>query len=232
MLASTQPYIRRKYELPSETCKGNIPKDHQMEPLEKIYVNEVMDDIKQNDFVLFIQHNYTPFQSERVYKNTLIKNGGIFRSHRNVVYKEVFKRLGVDDKIQQLFVTRNSIVIGQVDKLPACVGALRKMPQFILLGGCIDGEIYNYEDLQSISRQQNIDLCRANLLAVLETPLAELSYCLEQYISNNQSEEGKDGDDDPTSQESKAISSNNVKSSPEETGPTNKDDGSSTNSIE
>jgi len=196
MLAATQPYIKRNHELPSERCKGNFPKQFEMEPLDKIYASELVEEIKRNDFVLFIQHNYTPFQSERVYKNTLIKSGGNFRSHKNVVYKKAFEELGVDNRVQSLFVTRNSLVIGSVEKLPACVLALKKMPQFLLLGGCIDGEVYSHADLTSISKQSNIDMCRVELVSILETPAVDLADNLEQYVISNAGKGDEDGNSD------------------------------------
>jgi ribosomal protein L10 len=178
MLSASQPYLKRKYKLQSDTCVGVNPKVHELHPLQKIYSNELIEAIEQNDFVLFIQHNYTPFQSERVYKNTLIKSGGHFYSHRNEVYKDAFKRLGID-QVQHLFVTRNSFVIGPIEKLAKCVIALRKMPQFLLLAGCIEKEVYTYEQLQMISKDTNLDSCRATLVSILETPAVELSSNLE-----------------------------------------------------
>lgn len=187
MLAATQPYFRRKYELPSETCKGTSAKTHEMGPLEKIYAEELIEEVKKNDFVLFVQHNYTPFQSERVYKNTLIKSGGTFYNRKNPVYEEVFNTLGIKE-VQHLFVTRNSLVLGPLDKLNSCVRALRKMPQFLLLAGCIDQEVYTYHQLQTIAATDDIDQCRANLLATLNTPAIELSMILE-HISSQKTED-------------------------------------------
>lgn len=191
MLAATQPYYKTEYRLPAEKCRGSSIKAHELDPLDKIYVDELTEAIQVNDYVLFLQHNYTPFQSERVYKNTLTKLGGIFRSHKNEIYKEVFVRLEVDRIIQQLFVTRNSLVVGKIESLAPCVKALRRMPQFILLAGCIDRELYNYSQLQSISANPNIDLCRANLLATLETPAIDLAYYLEQYVDMHETENDK-----------------------------------------
>lgn len=182
MLAAAEPYYRRKYNLQSDTCTGAKPKIHELHPLQKIYANELIEAIEKNDFVLFIQHNYTPFQSERVYKNTLIKSGGSFVSHRNEVYRDVFHRLGLN-ALQHLFVTRNSLILGPVDKLPKCVNALRKMPQFLLLGGCIEKEIYSYKQLQLISQSPNLDQCRAQLLSILETPAIDLADNLAVYTA-------------------------------------------------
>lgn len=193
MLAAAEPYFRRRYNQPSEVCRGANRKEHHLEPLDRIYANELLDEIKKNDFVLFIQHNYTIFQSERVYKNTLIKSGASFFSHKNPVYKKVFKTLGID-QVQHLFITRNSLVVGPIDKLPACVKALRKMPQFLLLAGCIEGDVLTYDQLQSISVTTDIDECRANLLAILESPSIDLSHYLEQHANNigKQDDEPKD----------------------------------------
>lgn len=186
MLAASEPYIKKKFRLQSETCKGTEPKVLEMEPLQKIYCDELTEAIEKNDFLLFIQHNYTPFQSERVYKNKLIKSGGHFYSHRNVVYEEVFNRLGVN-QLQHLCITRNSLVLGPIDALPKCVIALRKMPQFLLLAGYVDKEVYTYEQLQLISGDSNLDSCRATLLSILETPAIDLSYNLGEYVKMNSS---------------------------------------------
>lgn len=197
MLAAAQPYFKRKHRLQSETCKGTSQSVHEMHPLQKIYSNELLEAIEKNDFTLFIQHTYTPFQSERVYKNTLIKSGGHFYSHRNEVYKDVFNRLGAN-QLLHLCITRNSLVLGPIDALSKCVHALRKMPQFLLLAGYIDKEVYTYEQLQLISRDSNLDSCRATLVSILETPAIDLASNLEEYTRINSSAE--EGESEPPGQ--------------------------------
>lgn len=186
MLAAAEPYIKKKYRLQSDTCVGYKRKDHELHPLQKIYSNELLEAIEANDFLLFIQHNYTPFQQERVYKNTLIKSGGHLYDRRNEVYRDVFKRIGLD-QMEHLLITRNTLVLGAIDKLPKCLAALRKMPQFLLLAGVIDKEIYTYEQLQLFTTN-DLDLCRANLVSILETPAVDLSYNLEEYVKMNSTE--------------------------------------------
>lgn len=193
MLAASQPYYKRKYILQSDSCKGIKPPLHELEPLQRIYANELFEAVKANDFVLFLQHNYTPFQSERVYKNTLIKSGGQFYSHRNVVYKDVFENLGIN-QVMSLFCSRNSLVLGKLDKLPNCVRALRRMPQFILLAGCIENEVYSYDQLQLFSDSPDLDMCRATLTSILETPAVELYQNLKQYVEMNSDSSSEQGE--------------------------------------
>lgn len=184
MLAASEHYYKRKYISQSDSCVGTNPRVYELHPLQRIYADELSSAVKSNDFVLFIQHNYTPFQSERVYKNTLIKSGGMIYSHRNEVYKEVFSNLGLEE-VKNLFVTRNTLVLGKIDSLPNCVKALRKMPQFLLLAGCINNEVYSYEQLQQISATSDLDACRATLTSILETPAIELYQNLRQYVEQN-----------------------------------------------
>lgn len=189
MLAASEPYIKRKYVLQSDSCFGLGNKVNELEPLQKIYADELLEAVKKNDFVLFIQHNYTPFETYRVNRNILIKSGAQIYSHRNVVYREVFRQLDLD-RLDHLFVTRNSVILGPVDKLPACVKAVNKMPSFMLLAGCIENEIYNYEQLQKISLSPDLDICRATLTSILETPAVELYQNLEQYVKMNSDKDG------------------------------------------
>lgn len=175
------PISRKSIYYHLTAVKANAPKIHDQEPLQRIYVEELVEAIKTNDFVLFIQHNYTPHQVERVHKNTLIKSGGQFYSHRNVVYKEVFANMGLD-RVQHLFITRNSLVLGKFDCLSTCVKALRRMPQFILLAGCIENELYSHRELQIIGDNPSLDMNRANLTGLLETPAIELYQNLKQYV--------------------------------------------------
>lgn len=191
MLAASEHYYKRKYILQSDSCVGTNSKVHDLHPLQRIYADELLEAVKENDFVLFIQHNYTPFQSERVYKNTLIKSGGLIYSHRNTVYKDVFSNLGLE-QVQSLFVTRNTLVLGKIDSLPKCVIALRKMPQFLLLAGCIHNEVYSYEQLQQISASSDLDTCRATLTSILETPAIELYQNLKQYVEMNPDQKVED----------------------------------------
>lgn len=196
MLAAAEPYKKRKYVLPSETCKGVSKTTPELHPLQKIYANELVEAINANDFMLFIQHNYTPFQSERVYKNTLMKSGGLIYAHRNVVYREAFDRLEMSI-LKHLCITRNTLVLGPLKSLAGCVKSLKKMPQFLLLAGCIDKELYSNEQLQLISNTPNLDQCLANLVAILETPGIDMQMMLE-YLArekNSTKEEAATADE-------------------------------------
>lgn len=184
MLAASEPYHRRTYVLPQDSCTGYQPKFHDMEPLDSIYAQELLSAIKSNDFVLFVQHNYTPFQSERVYKNNIIKSGGLFYSHKNIVYKSVFSDLGVS-QVENLFISRNSLVLGKLESLPKCVGVFRSMPQFILLAGYIENQVYSYDDLQIFSNNPDLDTNRATLTCILDRPAIDLYQNLQKYVEIN-----------------------------------------------
>lgn len=188
MLAACEPYFKRKYQLPEETCGGVAVNQHELHPLEKIMVNELLESINNSNFILFIQYNYTKFVSERVYKNTLIKSGGTFHALNNRIYKETFRILK-QEQLNHLFVTRNALLTGDAKDLPNCLIALRKMPKFLLLAGTIDKQLYNVDQLRQISLTNNIDQCRAALIGVLENPAIELSSKLNQYNEINQTTE-------------------------------------------
>lgn len=185
MLAACQPYIRRKYLTDEETCKVSqqLNRPIELHPLEKILINELLDDIRNSEFVLFIQHNYTKFQSERVYKNTITKSGGKFQALNNNIYRETFKILG-HDNLLPLFITRNALVTGNCDQLPACLTVLRKMPQFLLLLGLVNNHLCDVDQLRAISLVNNIDQARVNLLSLLNTPSIDLSYNLQQHCES------------------------------------------------
>lgn len=191
MLAACEPYIRKEYISPEEACKvqQQINQEIGLFPMEKILMKELLEDIDKSNFILFIQYNYTKFQSERVYKNTITKLGGKFHALNNKIYREAFKTLNLEE-VKDFFVARNALVTGQVESLPGCVNALKKMPQFLLLAGYIDKHIYNVDQLKQISTTTNIDQCRANLLALLDNPAVDLSYYLESHIQAIQQSEG------------------------------------------
>lgn len=194
MLSACEPYIKRTYLSQEETCRAKIPKIIEMHPLERILVDELLGDIKHSNFILFIQYNYTKFQSDRVYKNTIIKSGGKFHALNNNVYRETFKILNRED-ICPLFIARNALITGQSDKLTACINALKKMPQYILLAGMIDHHLYELDQLRSIAAAANLDQARANLLSVLTTPSIDLSSHLQQHFEANSNQDNtKDKD--------------------------------------
>lgn len=180
MLAACEPYIKRVYTLQEETCKGTARKIDKIHPLERLLVNDLVDDINQNDFVLFIQYNYTKFQAERVYKNTLTKLGAKFHSQNNNVYKETFRTLNYN-YLNGLFIGRNAIITGKLESLPPSLRALRKMPTLLLLAGMVDKHLYNVNQLRSISNQSDLNLCRADLLSTLNSPAQTLSSYLKEY---------------------------------------------------
>lgn len=195
MLSAAEPYFKKVYQLPEETCKGVGTPDRELLPLEKILSKELLEDINKSDFILVIQYNYTPFQSDRVYKNTLTKSGGKVHALNNKIYQDALNTLKLDQLSKLTWITRHMLVTGQVDCLPVCVNALKKMPQYVLLAGSIQRHIYNVSQLNSISITNNLDQCRANLLAVLETPAVELSSYLQQHSTQLQSTEGEQKSD-------------------------------------
>lgn len=189
MLSACEPYYRKVYKLPEETCKIKPSERLSLLPLEQILVKELLDDLNRSEFILVIQYNYTPFGSDRVYKNTLTKLGGKFHFLNNRIYSEALKTINLNALSSLTQVTKNALVTGQVDNLPGCLVALRKMPQYVLLAGSISGHIYNVDQLKSIAVTNNLDQCRANLLAVLETPAVELSSYLQKHSEQLQSTE-------------------------------------------
>lgn len=191
MLAYTEPYYKRNIAPPSETCMGYQPKVHELLPISKIYADELEETVNQSEFVLFIQHNYIPARVERPSRNTITKSGGEFISHKNVVLKEVFcNRLGYE-KLNHLFIIRNSLVVGPLDRLGACVLAINKISQFLLLAGLIEKELIFHDQLQAIAVQPSLDSARASLVATLETPAQDLVYNLEQHSKSLPEDEPK-----------------------------------------
>lgn len=181
MLAASEPYIKRKYVQPGESCKGTTSPVIEMHPLDRILCNELVEELKQSEIVLFFQYNYTPFQSERVYINTIIKSGGKLHALKNQVYKEAFTILQMEHT-HCLFNGRNGLITGQIDCLPRCVTALRKMPQFILLAGMINNHLYQFDQLKLFAASPSLDQSRANLLNTLTIPASEMYSHLEQHI--------------------------------------------------
>lgn len=185
MLAACQPYIKRVYKEDSENCGGPAKQlVHELGPLERILCEELLEDLKKSDFILFVQYNYTKFQSDRVYKNTLTKCGGKFHNLNNRIYEKAFGTLKRND-VLPLLITRNALISGQIDNLKPCIKALDKMPQYLLLAGIIEDHLYRHNQLQSIAAAVNLETSRANLLATLHTPALNLSTSLQTLIESS-----------------------------------------------
>lgn len=194
LLTATQPYYKIDRLLPSETCKGLNLVQKPLHPLEEIYVEELLSDIKNSNFILFIQYNYTPFQSDRVYKNTITKLGGKFQAYNNKVYKEVFKRLKKDE-VTNLFITRNALITGNDSDIAKILSSLKKMREYILLAGYIDGHLYNFDQLDMIARSPNIDSNRAELVNTLSTHAIYMSQLLSKHSESCQNQTTNDKND-------------------------------------
>lgn len=187
MLSASMPYFKKVYKLPEESCKGLGSSKLELLPLEKILIEELLEDVNKSDFILLIQYNYTKFVNDRPNKNTLTKLGGKVHTLNNRVFRHALDSINLTGLSDLTHVTRHMLVTGQLDCLPACVVALRKMSQYILLAGSIEKHIYNVDQLKSISDTSNLDQCRANLLAVLDTPAVELSAYLQKHSETLQS---------------------------------------------
>lgn len=196
MLAACQPYFKRVYSEPSESCKGSYKKqDPELGPLEKIILEELLDDIKKSDYTLLIQYNYTKFQTDRVYRNTLTKLGGKFHRLNNNIYREAFGTLKQND-ILPLLVTRNALLTGEITTLIPCIKAMKKMPQYLLIAGLIDMHLYRHGQLQSIAMTGSLDDSRANLLSTLYTPALDLSYYLQTHGESDDKKEDRQDEGD------------------------------------
>lgn len=186
MLTACEPYHFRDHTPPSQKCRGEPTKVILVHPLEEILARELVEEIKSSGFVLFLQYNYTPFIKDRKWKNIITKSGGTFHDTNNRVYREVFQTLGRVD-LWHLLIGRNALITGPIEKLPSCFQAIsaNKMSSYILLGGMIDNNMFNIDQLKAISVNPNIDQCRANLLNLLQTPAIDLASNLQQYFEMN-----------------------------------------------
>lgn len=191
MLAATQPYIRRDFKSPDESCTGYGVKETPLHPLEKILINELVDDVNQSNFLLFIQYTYTNFQNDRKYKNTITKTGCKFHSLNNRVYRGALEVLNRQRAIE-LLVCRNAVVTGKYENLKGCVAAINKMPEYLLLCGYIDDQLYNVDQLKMITSMANLDTSRANLVATLATPSIILHSNLDTYLETNKTSTDND----------------------------------------
>lgn len=191
MLAATQPYMKREFKLPEESCRGFGPKEIPEHPLDKILINELVDDINQSNFLLFIQYTYTKFQADRVYRNTIIKTGCKFHAFNNIVYRGALTILN-RERALDLLITRNAFVTGKYESLTKCISAINKMPEYLLLCGYIDDQLYNVDQLKIITSMANLDTSRANLVATLATPSINLHSNLEAYMESNKTSSEQD----------------------------------------
>lgn len=186
MLAAAEPYYKRVHVSQEETCKGIPSREYELLPIEKIYIKELLEEVTKSDYTLLIQYNDTLFQSDRVYKNTLTKLGAKFQAYNNRIYREVFKTLG-HESTNFMFIARNALITGQVESLPNCIKALKRMPQYIVLGGFVDNHLFDVDMLNAMAISTDLDQTRANLVGTLETPSIELASLIERWGESVQS---------------------------------------------
>lgn len=182
MLAACEPYFKRDYTPNEQKCKPSNRKVDKLHPLEVILSKELVQDIEESDFILIFQYNYTPFQSERVYKNTIIHSGGKFHSLNNDIYKEAFRILNLDQKaINLLEFCRHGLVTGKLENLTKCVTVFKKMPHLVLLCTLLERQLLTVDKINKICAYPTLDQSRANLVGILETPAINLAQYLNQH---------------------------------------------------
>lgn len=177
MLHACKPFYKPNFKPQNERCFIAGKQEHVMDPLHEIYAEELFEDIKATNAILFIQHNYTPFQSYRVYRNTIIKSGGKFQSFNNHIYRKALKLMNWNH-FDSLLVTRTAAITAQAESLPALVKAIQRMPQFILLAGSIDGNLIDHQTLLNISNSPTLDQARINLSMLLHSQAQTLTNIL------------------------------------------------------
>lgn len=180
MLGACEPYYAKEIYLPEERCFMNRiqPRVDELVPLERIYAEELKEKLSTNDLVLLLHRNYVHHEQMRLFRNALSRADGSLEIYSNKIYKYAFEQLERND-VLRFFVCHNAVLIGKSEKLPNYLTALKKVPQLILLAGHLDGKyLVNRDQLVTMARSVDLDLCRAHLCNTLDLHGVELSRIL------------------------------------------------------
>ncbi|KAG9510591.1 Peptidyl-prolyl cis-trans isomerase FKBP14 [Fragariocoptes setiger] len=186
LLAACQPYYDRDYRSPSEKCTLGKSQIQQVKihPLEEIYAKELEQDLRDYDLHLLMHRNYVHIQSNRVYKNTIIKLGGKFQQNiNNNILRLAFGAVGREEAFR-FFYSYNALITGRSDDLAGYLKALKKMPQLPLLAGYVGPYLLNKDQLTLISESNNIEKSLAALSLTLTLQSMQMSRMLERHSQN------------------------------------------------
>jgi large subunit ribosomal protein L10 len=137
----------------------------------------------------FVALNYQNFTSARAreFRDRMAEVGGEFEVVRKRVFIKAAESVGIqiDAKTLQGHV---GIVFAHEDTTPVIKGSVKfgedNDKAVTVLGGHIDGAVCTAEDVEAIAKLPNLQEMRAQLLAILEAPMAQTARVLHAVLAS------------------------------------------------
>jgi large subunit ribosomal protein L10 len=147
-------------------------------PEKKLAVEELQGYLRENPCAIFT--NYSKISSERLntVRNELEKKNSRFQVVKNRLFRIAASGAGIEG-ISTLLKGQVGVVFTREDQ---SVDVLKYLVKFKkdnevlgLLGGVLDGTVYDAKSLETISRLPNKDAMRARFVGVLQAPLSKFA---------------------------------------------------------
>lgn len=167
------------YLPPSVTCRKTEEQKRNTtridNPLERIIAKELYDKCESSKMVCFVHTN--PISGEDQFQaRVLLKRDnmeiGVYSKYTVATAFENTRY----EAILPLFVTHTAIIFSQETNIDKLLKVLKKVPQYILMGGIIDNRLLSVTQLKKYSELKDITTARAQLVSVL-------NLCAQQTVS-------------------------------------------------
>ncbi|BES89708.1 ribosomal protein, L10 [Nesidiocoris tenuis] len=171
----------------SETCK-KAEEDVQYKtrpdnPLERIYARELRHWLETKKFAAFLHSN--PIAGDELFDTRVkLKKEGMTLE----VYSKHTVKLAVADSpyeaILQLYVAHNAIVFSDEPKVGKLLKIMKKIPQFVVLAGMVEGRLLSVTQLENYANLGDVTSARAQLVGTLNSAGSSLISRLNQAPSS------------------------------------------------
>jgi len=153
----------------------------------QIFLDEIEQQLKSSE--AFIVTGYEKLSAPAVYafRRKLEKLGGTYEVVRKRMFMKAAARLGLEFDTQEL-PGHIGIVLGMEDSIEAAKAVVEfnkglEADSFTLLAGFVDGQKTSKQDMSKLAALPNKQQMRAQLLALLQAPMANVVGIMDTMLS-------------------------------------------------
>lgn len=155
---------------------------------EKQYLqNALLEPIEKHSAFVIMTYERIPANTMNQFRRTMASKGGAVKMTRKRVLMKAFQSAGVEFPLDSVD-GHVGVVFSGEDPIEGVKTAFQFCTESgknaAIIGGRLDGKVYNGQDVETLSKLPGKDEMRAQLLAVLEAPLSQTLATMEALLSS------------------------------------------------
>lgn len=155
---------------------------------EKQYLqDEVVEPIKKHSAFVIMTYERIPANTVNQFRRNIASLGGTVKMTRKRILMKAFQTAGIEFPLDSVDGHVGVVFSGQ-DPIEGVKAAFQFCTESgknaSIVGGHLDGKVYNGQDVETLSKLPGKDEMRAQLLATLEAPLSQTLAVMEALLTS------------------------------------------------